>query len=296
MPESMKRIRKNQWGFYQYDPLPSEKELQEFYEKKYYQEGCGSYEIVYSEEEISYFKLKASLIHREAMKLSHVAGGKTLLDVGCGEGWVMDKFFQSGVSATGLDFSRFALEKRHPHLLPFFKQGDIYNLLREESQQQAIFDFIVCANVLEHVLDPAGLLTILMNLMHPHSLLVIIVPNDFSDLHQHLLKTKKISKEFWLCYPDHLSYFNKDSMGKFLNGLGLSVGAVVADNPVDLNLLNDNSNYVEDQSKGKNTHLFRVRTDNFLASVDEGKLLSLYEVLGSMGIGRDLNYYCHRVG
>lgn len=83
-------------------------------------------------------------------------------------------------------------------------------------------------------------------------------------------------------------------MEKFLKDSGFSVRAVVADNPVDLNLLNDNSNYVEDRSKGENTHLFRVRMDNFLASIDEGKLLSLYEVLGTMGIGRDLNYYCQR--
>jgi 2-polyprenyl-3-methyl-5-hydroxy-6-metoxy-1,4-benzoquinol methylase len=289
-----KKVIKNRWGFYQYDPLPSEKELQEYYEKKYYQEGCGSYEIAYSEEEIAYFKLKASLIYRETVKLSNDAAGKTLLDVGCGEGWIMDKFFQTGVSVTGLDFSRFALEKIHPHLLPFFEQGNIYDALREKAKQQVTFDIIVCANVLEHVLDPGGLLSIIRNLMHSHSLLVLIVPNDFSDLHQHLLKTKKILKEFWLCYPDHLSYFNKDSMLKFLKDSEFSVRTVVADNPIDFNLLNDNSNYVEDRSKGKNTHLFRVRMDNFLASIDEGKLLSLYEILGSMGVGRDLNYYCQK--
>ena len=294
MSESIKRIKINKWGFCQYDPLPSEKELQEYYEKKYYQEGLGSYDIAYSAEEITYFKLKASLIYRETEKLTRVAEEKKLLDVGCGEGWIMDKFFHSGVSVTGLDFSRFALEKIHPHLLPFFEQGNIYDVLREKSKQQITFDLIVCANVLEHVVDPEALLSIVRSLMHSHSLLVLIVPNDFSELHQHLLKTKKISKEFWLCYPDHLSYFSKNSMENFLKDSGYSVRAVVADNPVDLNLLNDNSNYIEDQSKGKNTHLFRVRMDNFLASVDEGKLLSLYEVFGSMGVGRDLNYYCQK--
>lgn len=285
---------KNRWGFYQYDPPPSEKELREYYEKKYYQEGCGSYEINYSEEEVAYLKLKASLIYRETMKLSRVKEVKKLLDVGCGEGWIMDKFFQAGVSVAGLDFSRFALEKIHPHLLPHFEQGNIYDELREKAKQQITFDCIVCANVLEHVVDPAELLSILMRLMHSHSLLVLVVPNDFSALHQHLLKTKKISKEFWLCYPDHLSYFNKDSMEKFLEDSGFSIQAVTADNPIDLNLLNDNSNYIEDRSKGNKTHLFRVRMDNFLASVDGDKLLTLYEILGSMGVGRDLNYYCQK--
>jgi len=294
MSESIARIKKNKWGFYQYDPLPTEKELNDYYEKKYYQEGRGSYEITYTEEEISYFMLNASLIYRQTVKLSPAMEEKKLLDVGCGEGWIMDKFFQSGVSVTGLDFSRFALDKMHPHLLPFFEQGNIYDVLQEKLKQKITFDFIVCANVLEHVVDPAGLLSIIRNLMHPNSLLILIVPNDFSVLHQHLLETKKISREFWLCYPDHLSYFSKESMQKFLNDSGYSVHAVVADNPIDLNLLNDNSNYIEEQNKGKNTHLFRVRADNFLASIDEGKLLSLYEVLGSMGVGRDLNYYCQR--
>ena len=61
---------------------------------------------------------------------------------------------------------------------------------------------------------------------------------------------------------------------------------------IDLNLLNENSNYINDTSKGKNTHTFRVRIDNFMASIDREKMLCLYEVLGSMGIGRDLIYYC----
>ena len=64
------KLIKTKWGFYQYDPLPSEKELQEYYEKKYYQEGLGSYEVVYSQEELAYFRLKAALIFQETKKLS----------------------------------------------------------------------------------------------------------------------------------------------------------------------------------------------------------------------------------
>jgi len=286
------KLKKNQWGFYRYEPLPSPEELQEYYEKKYYQEGCGSYEVSYSEEEITYFKLKAALIYREIMKLSGDVVSRTVLDVGCGEGWIMDKLFRAGASVSGLDFSSFALEKHHPHLIPFFEQGNIYNLLKERSCREICSDIIVCANVLEHVIDPVELLTAIKKLMHQRSLLILIVPNDFSALHRHLIKTKKIPKEFWLCYPDHLSYFNKENMESFLSDEGFTVRSVVADNPVDLNLLNDNSNYIKDKKRGKNTHLFRVRTDNFLASIDEGKLLSIYEILGSMGVGRDLHYYC----
>jgi hypothetical protein len=123
-------------------------------------------------------------------------------------------------------------------------------------------------------------------------LLIIIAPNDFSRLQELLIEKKKISRKFWLAYPDHLSYFNRESMGNFLSAQEFELKAVVAENPVDLNLLNDNSNYIEDPEKGKATHMFRVLADNFLADNDTDKLLQIYEILGSMGIGRDLNYYC----
>ena len=81
-------------------------------------------------------------------------------------------------------------------------------------------------------------------------------------------------------------------MGNLLCAQEFELKVVVADNPIDLNLLNDNSNYIENPEKGKVTHLFRVLADNFLAANDPDKLLQIYEILGSMGVGRNLNYYC----
>jgi len=46
------------WGFYQYNPLPEEKELEEYYANKYYQEGRGSYEVSYLDEEIAWYRLR----------------------------------------------------------------------------------------------------------------------------------------------------------------------------------------------------------------------------------------------
>lgn len=81
-------------------------------------------------------------------------------------------------------------------------------------------------------------------------------------------------------------------MSNLLCDLGFKIHSIVAENPIDLNLLNDMSNYVDDPSRGRDIHLFRVRVDNFLGSLDQDKLLKIYELLGSMGVGRDLNYYC----
>jgi 2-polyprenyl-3-methyl-5-hydroxy-6-metoxy-1,4-benzoquinol methylase len=282
---------KTKWGFYQYDPIPSDEELHSYYANKYYQEGLGSYSVSYTTEEIAYFKLKARMLCRKISHIADIKGGR-LIDIGCGEGWIMDELKRHGISVLGLDFSKHGIEKFNPHLLPYFKQGNIYELLEEKVRIKSKFDFLILANVIEHVKDPFQLLKNIKRIMHSSSILVIVAPNDFSQLHELLLQEGKIARKFWLCYPDHLSYFNKESMGNILLDVGVKIHSIVADNPVDLNLLNDNSNYIEDPSKGNNIHFFRVRSDNFLGGLDSDKLLQIYEILGSMGVGRDLNYYC----
>lgn len=288
------RLIKTKWGFYQYEPKPSETELEKYYAKKYYQEGHGSYEVSYSREELEWNKLRAWLIYREVEKLISKKNGD-LIDIGCGEGWLSNEFYNHGWSVMGMDFSRYVIEKYHPHLLAFFKQGNIYKLMKQNIQEGKKFDMIFLGNVIEHVIDPADLLNDIKLMMYEHSMLVMVTPNDFSPLHKHLLDKKYITKKWWLAYPDHLSYFNKSSMSNLVQDLGFQIKMIVAENPIDLNLLNDNSNYIKDTSKGKNTHTFRVRMDNFMASIDREKMLCLYEVLGSMGIGRDLVYYCFLV-
>ncbi len=287
------------WGFYQYQPLPNEAELRAFYADKYYlalgylhEDNQDAVQASYTEEEVSWLRLRSWISYRKIEQMLPGKSPVTLLDVGCGEGWLMDIFYSNGHSVMGLDFSKAGIEKLHPHLLYFFEQGNIYDLLDHIVNRKEQFDVISLCNVIEHVSYPVQLLQNVKQIMHPGSLLALMVPNDFSHLQKHLLKRKFVKEEWWLCYPEHISYFNKESMCNLLKDLGFEIKSIIADHPIDLNLLNDNSNYVNDRSKGKNTQLFRVRADNFLGSIDREKLLGLYEILGSMGVGRNLFYVC----
>jgi hypothetical protein len=47
-------IVRNEYGFFEIKNKPSQKELQEYYANKYYQEGQGSYELSYDKVEIKY--------------------------------------------------------------------------------------------------------------------------------------------------------------------------------------------------------------------------------------------------
>jgi len=286
------KLVETEHGYYHYTPEPTEEELQKYYTGKYFQQGLGSYSVSYEPDELAYFELKASLIYRKVARLRDMNVANRFIDIGCGEGWALAEFHNQGHHVLGLDFSQHGVAKFHPQVLPFFRQGDVYDLIDGLIAEGEKFDVLLVANVIEHVIDPVQLLRQVRETMAPGAILVILVPNDFSALHKHLLENKFISHEFWLAYPDHLSYFPKEGMCNLLRAERFALRGIVAEHPVDLNLLNENSNYIEDRRKGKKTHLSRCRIDNFLGSQDREKLLDLYEILGQMGVGRDLLYYC----
>ena len=56
-------VKKNKYGYYELTNKPSEDELEEYYQKKYYQEEKGSYQSGYSKEEIRYILNKIEQKH-----------------------------------------------------------------------------------------------------------------------------------------------------------------------------------------------------------------------------------------
>jgi 2-polyprenyl-3-methyl-5-hydroxy-6-metoxy-1,4-benzoquinol methylase len=284
-------IVENEWGFFQRSPMPTDAELKKFYEEEYFQGAQGSYELVYSEQEMEYWRLKAWLIREKASQIVSLSEETNVLDVGCGEGWYMEEFKKVGCRVKGIDFSKFGIEKFHPHLLAAFEQGNVYELLDEKINQKEQHDILILSNVIEHVTDPGRLLGKLSNILIKGGLLIVHAPNNFSPVQKHALKRGYIDHAFWTDYKEHLSFFSKESMEKFVSSFGFKLESVVADNAIDLNLFNENTNYVQDRSKGRSTHMERVEIDNLLASIDRTKLLQVREIMGSMGVGRGLTYY-----
>ena len=133
---------------------------------------------------------------------------------------------------------KYGLKSFNPHLLPYLKQGDYNDLILQKIKDSQKYDIIMLGNVIEHVLDPINLLETIKGIFADQGVLIIVAPNDFSIFHEHLLENKIIDEPFWLGYPDHISYFNKNSMENLLTNKGFRVDVVVADNPVDNNLLN----------------------------------------------------------
>lgn len=268
-------------------PSPGPEELRKFYAELYYQTPqSSSYQESYDELEINYKRLKCDALLL-AFEQAGVVDG-SYLDVGAGEGFLMNAAHKRGFSVTGLDFSSYGVGKFFPELIKNHMAGDVYASLARLSAEGKRYMICSSTNVLEHVIDPDLFLTSIRKVMDPNGLLAITVPNDFSELHQLLLSHGMIDREFWFSPPHHLHYFNTENLPKFLINRGFEVVDAFSDFPVDLYLLHPGSNYVMDSNNGRAAHRARMHHDLMIARAGLGKYMDFYRAMFNVGVGRDI--------
>ncbi len=284
------KVVRNALGYYELEHKPTQEELKAYYADKYYQEACGSYESSYSEEEKGYFRNKTEqkyLLAKKHLKLDSKRQPR-YLDVGAGEGWSLAFFYEMGWDCLGLDYSKYGCSKQNPNVSVFLRDGDVYENLHELISEGKKFDFVLLDNVLEHVLDPMGLLVAIRSILFPGGVLIVEVPNDFSVLHEYLLKRGYVTEPFWVAAPDHVSYFGPEGLANLANASGWRQVDLASDFPIDLFLLNERTNYVMHRETGKSCHKVRVEAENLMHSISPEKTVSLYRALAQLGFGRVL--------
>ena len=287
----------NEYGFFEVRDKPTAEELRDYYARRYYQESRATYQAAYPPAELEHTEGKLRLRHYVLEELSKAgfgpegkpAAGRPFLDIGCGEGWALAYFQEAGFDVLGLDFSSYSLERFQPALRKRLRTGDLYEELASLAHEGRQFAALWLDNVLEHVLDPAELLRRCRALVQPGGVLVVEVPNDFSPLQQHLLSAGHIDRPFWVVLPDHLSYFNPAGLRNLAQATDWQVARTLADQPIDLNLLNPATNYVRDRTAGPGCHQARVEEDNFLLrTASLPAVAAYYESLASVGLGRNI--------
>jgi len=251
----MTRLVERPGGWFEVEPKPTAEALASYYNQKYYGpgEGRGQYAHAYTDEELEHKRLPAAESERVWAR-----GPGRLLEVGFGEGFTLDWFAGRGWDVSGIDFTDAGLRAFFPALLDRVTIGDAFAELDAVISRGDVFDLVVCNNVLEHVLDPEGLLRRLRRIVAPDGLLRIAAPNDGSWLHQELVARGLAGPEFWVVVPDHLNYFDADSFPKVLQSNGWTVTELLGEFPIDLFLLNPDSAYVGDPAKGRPCHFARV--------------------------------------
>jgi 2-polyprenyl-3-methyl-5-hydroxy-6-metoxy-1,4-benzoquinol methylase len=276
-------------GYFEANPKPSEEELSEYYARKYYQNNQAGYAQAYDTEEVE--GIRSNLKVKEALIEQFASPGavRSMLDIGCGEGFAISYFSERGWDVLGLDFSDHAIKQHNPKYADRFIAGDFRPLLKDLANKGRQFGVLWLDNVLEHVIDPLELLQQCLAVTQPGGLVMIDVPNDFSALQAEARALGTIDRDFWVVLPDHLSYFNDDGLRNLARSAGWEHCRTISDFPIDFNLLHPSANYVADRSVGKAAHRQRIRLTNLFSRISVEKTVALYAALADLGLGRSIN-------
>lgn len=283
-------LGENEYGFVEVINKPTSAELQKYYHDSYYQEAKGAYETFYSDKELEW--INNCIMRNNAVIKMHNYYPKTMLDVGCGEGFALSYFKKMGVAVKGIDYSLAGVSSKNPDCLENVKAGDLFSLLEREVESGNKYDLVWVTNVLEHVLDPIGLLDLLKYLVSTGGgVSILTVPNDYSMTQLTAKKLGHIPSDCWVSPPDHLSYFNYTNLLQTLTKTGWKVVDVIADFPIDWFLFNKSSNYILNNTVGKNAHYARIDIDTMINSCPVEDVISFYRSMAKLGMGRDITVF-----
>lgn len=271
-------------------PMPTREELEAFYADVYFQQTpSATFHTQYTEEELHQRRLRAELVLYALTQAGAACGEKgSFLEVGCGEGFLLQAAQDDGYMVKGVDFSDAGLRSFHPHLLEKVEIGDAYRILERLLASEERFRVCAMMNVLEHVIDAEALLRGVSQIIARDGIAVVTVPNDFSPIQRKLMDKEFIDHEFWFQPPQHLHYFNVDTIEKFADHCGFEVVDTFADFPIDFFLFHPGSNYVRDAEQGKAAHRARIMLDLLLAERGLEPYYRFCQAVSACGAGRNV--------
>lgn len=283
-----KRLIRHELGFLEVREKPSVAELENYYAQRYYQEEKGAYSQSYSDNELACLDHKIAQKHFLIEQAGYARAGASLLDVGCGEGFVMKWFHDRGHPVLGFDFSDAGVTSMNPSLSEHLQTGDVFQALERKISSGEQYDVIWLQHVLEHVLEPLELLQSLNSLVSEQGVMLLTVPNDGSELQETLFNEGAISRRSWIALPDHMSYFTAESLTKTLDATGWRCIDMIGDFPIDLFLTHPDSNYVDHPEKGPAAHRAKIQMELMVAARGHKAATDWFRASAAVGIGRNL--------
>lgn len=166
------------------------------------------------------YNREVSAAERTSLNLiaAHITPQSTVLDLGCGTGalgrWLVQR---SDCTIDGVTLS----ETEAGQARAVYRKvivGDLGQLALTPHFALGTYDFIVCADVLEHLADPAALLDACRPLLSPHGRLLTSVPNAaYCGLVAELMHGNFEYRDEGLLDRTHLRFFTRKTLTEFLS-------------------------------------------------------------------------------
>lgn len=95
--------------------------------------------------------------------------GKTVIDIGCGGGILTESMAKAGASVTGIDMNKPVIDAAILHQLESGTQVEYLKISAEEiaKERPEQYDVVTCLEMLEHVPDPASVISACASLCKP---------------------------------------------------------------------------------------------------------------------------------
>lgn len=274
------------------DP-PSEQHLSEYYSGKYFSENQNyAYELPI--EEVEFKEKQAAFLLDVLSRMPSYNSATSIVEVGSGEGFFVAQACARGLKAIGVDYD---ISHLHPNNLKwqrFFTQSSkpVQMALSLSTPKTCL----VLRHVIEHVRDPEELIAQLAAGLGVGGRVVLETPHDFKPLQAYLKVNDLIDREYWLTYPDHLSYFSPESLSSLLKSHGFEARETYSDFPIEMLLFSEGLNYQRHPEMGKLAHLLRCVISSYLYDNSTFEdLLSLYRSFCKCKIGRSFTIIAERL-
>jgi len=287
-------------GFKHLYPVPSEKILNNFYQREY---------VSYIKKSMRAPEMKRILISNKEEKEKELKwlnstlykdiyyfltkftskNSKTLCDIGCGTGDFLKYMRNKKWKVIGIEPSKECVEITKRLKLCVYC-GTLEDFLIKKPNYKNSFDVVTMLKVLEHVNNPIKTIKQAKDLLKPKiGIICIRVPNDFNELQMYA--NKKVNKKlWWVAIPDHINYFNYQSLKKLLDSYNFEILYYTTDFPMEFFLL-FGENYVDNLEIGSICHKKRI---NFELSISDDLRREIYHNFAKIGIGRNILIFGRR--
>lgn len=284
-------LKKNNFGFYQVSPVPTKEEITKFYAEEFYTGEYKNFNDLSLEVQIKdpdFYEGHWNDIYENIIEINKNDKKKLdVLDIGCGWGLALSFFKKKGLNCYGFDPAIEAVEygiKKGLNL----KHAGLEGMNVFDGKK---FDVITMFNVLEHLPDPIQSINQIKEILNPHGILVIDVPNEFNDFQTSGRDVHGLN-DWWVAPPNHLNYFSNTSLKNLLNHLNFDVKISEASFPLELFLL-FGENYVKNGKLGSACHQKRVNFETNLRKLGKTSTLKkFYRTLAELNLGRQVTVYC----